>query len=1452
MKTGEPKIIPSLSFPDSLFGREEELRHLEEHYRAVESGGSRIVMVKGSAGSGKTALVREFCDRVSSSGALVVSGKYDQYRNDPYHAIRTAVNRLAFLLLTRESAAFHERKEQVERLVEPYGHLLLDFAPEWKKILTEPREPLKLGPQEQRNVLTNIIAGLFSAFSDPVHPLILFLDDLQWIDEGSCLLLRELLSSARIPLKGFLCMGTFREEEIEEAELFRRTCAVELGSGETSSRNDAIPFLLCIVPFDRLHTEEFIAYLLGGSAKQVQGLTSQLYRITGGNALRIREMLRGLVAEHLLLFRDGKWRLRHSLIDERGIGDGGTMAISRTDSDNPEMNKVLTLAACIGGEFSLFELSVVSQIGEKQLNHLLSQGVEEGLLVKFEGEIHRNHSTLHGIRYRFAHDLIRYSFYHIIAEDSRAQYHLDVAQSFEKAYEELTGEKIYDLAYHYNRASELMNEPEGRTKLIRLNYGACRAAFSATAWEEAYGYAEKGLALVDTRDFSEDYRRTLLFLNLGIETAFLTGHYETMERWTDLVEEHAVETLDKARGWKIEVQALVAERDFPEAVRRSLEYSRRLGKSISVSSFRSFLNWNPLRRRYMLSKAIKTTDGRRSPNPNPRVKAYIDILSVGMGAAYLVNQNAFSNITAVMFRDVVFRRQSENIGFAYICLGFVLIMLRKYGEAKEVSRVGLRMTEENSSLSQRAQALFFHGLLVDHWHRHLEFTRQSLQNGFEAGIKSGNFEFASLSISVMWFYQLLCAKIPLPEVEREMSEALEVAERLLRQKRNIAVLRVNRQWVRSLMAKTEQPLSYDDDSFSEAKHIEKTLASRDKSHLATYYVEKLFNAYLLGEYGKALEYAEKEESVILHIRGQFQHPLYYYLYALTLLSLHPEGLPAGARRKVRRCMKKVEEVARAVPINHGHRIEILRAEYWGISGEVEKALDQYASARRMAEENGSLADLGIINERFALYFRRLKIFGAYREYLRRAYACFERWGAKAKMRQLEESYPGVFESIEDARLSEDEWATVFRTTRAIAKTPILDNLLKRFLESLMKLTESERGCFVSAHAEGLELRFLGAVNTEGTFSVISRGEVEGGYPEGILNYALRTSETLFYEHLELEGFRFDPYIKEREPETVLCMPIHTYGEIKTLLYLENGKNIGSLATPVRELTESIAVQAALTIESGRLYERERELEHQNREQLLHLMEAEKSASIGFLIAEIAHEVNNPNQAISLNADTLSNLWADTAPVLTEYAKEEDFAIGNLSYTDFREEYPKIIKAIRVSSRQIHYLVQELRAFMQPKRSIELRKMDVNAILRSTILIASHFINQATERFSFEEGCLPKILCDDRRLQQVFLNLIRNSCQSLTDTGKAIKIVSRLHEKEETVEIVVEDEGCGMEASQLQKIGEPFFTSRSDQEGTGLGLYVSKAILREHGGHMKVESREGEGTKVSVILPVCER
>jgi signal transduction histidine kinase len=404
----------------------------------------------------------------------------------------------------------------------------------------------------------------------------------------------------------------------------------------------------------------------------------------------------------------------------------------------------------------------------------------------------------------------------------------------------------------------------------------------------------------------------------------------------------------------------------------------------------------------------------------------------------------------------------------------------------------------------------------------------------------------------------------------------------------------------------------------------------------------------------------------------------------------------------------------------------------------------------------------------------------------------------------------------------------------------------------MKLTESERGCFVSAHAEGLELRFLGAVNTEGTFSVISRGEVEGGYPEGILNYALRTSETLFYEHLELEGFRFDPYIKEREPETVLCMPIHTYGEIKTLLYLENGKNIGSLATPVRELTESIAVQAALTIESGRLYERERELEHQNREQLLHLMEAEKSASIGFLIAEIAHEVNNPNQAISLNADTLSNLWADTAPVLTEYAKEEDFAIGNLSYTDFREEYPKIIKAIRVSSRQIHYLVQELRAFMQPKRSIELRKMDVNAILRSTILIASHFINQATERFSFEEGCLPKILCDDRRLQQVFLNLIRNSCQSLTDTGKAIKIVSRLHEKEETVEIVVEDEGCGMEASQLQKIGEPFFTSRSDQEGTGLGLYVSKAILREHGGHMKVESREGEGTKVSVILPVCER
>jgi signal transduction histidine kinase len=334
----------------------------------------------------------------------------------------------------------------------------------------------------------------------------------------------------------------------------------------------------------------------------------------------------------------------------------------------------------------------------------------------------------------------------------------------------------------------------------------------------------------------------------------------------------------------------------------------------------------------------------------------------------------------------------------------------------------------------------------------------------------------------------------------------------------------------------------------------------------------------------------------------------------------------------------------------------------------------------------------------------------------------------------------------------------------------------------------------------------------------------------------------------LEQFRFDPYIQEQQPARLLCIPAKLYQEPRALLYLENDTMEADNRNNTIGLLISITTQVALSLESERLYARKEQLEKINKEQLFRLMQAEKSASVGFLVAEVAHEVNNPNQSILLNAAQLEEMWKDTVAILDEFCREEPLQIGGLSYSRYRTAYPQMVRAIKSSAVQIDSLVNELREFMKPKLTLEKQQIDVNSVIESTILIASHFIKTATDHFTFRTGTVPQVSGDQQKLQQVVLNLIRNSCQALPHKQASIEICTRYDAENKLVIIEVEDKGCGIEQDCLDKITEPFFSTKNDENGMGLGLYVCNSIVHEHGGTLHIESQPGFGTRVEVSLP----
>ena len=264
----------------------------------------------------------------------------------------------------------------------------------------------------------------------------------------------------------------------------------------------------------------------------------------------------------------------------------------------------------------------------------------------------------------------------------------------------------------------------------------------------------------------------------------------------------------------------------------------------------------------------------------------------------------------------------------------------------------------------------------------------------------------------------------------------------------------------------------------------------------------------------------------------------------------------------------------------------------------------------------------------------------------------------------------------------------------------------------------------------------------------------------------------------------------------------------------------------------------------------RRLEQETRHAQTKLIHANKMSSLGVLVSSVAHEVNNPNNFIMFNSSLLSGAWKDIVPALDCHAADDpSFRIAGLPYGEMREAVPKLLSGIVDGSRRIKDMVDHLRELSREDRSGLTGTIEVNAAVRSALMILKNEIMKHTEAFSLELAAqLPLVTGSIQQIEQVVINLVQNALQALGNRKQAVLVRTYADEPQRTVVIEVQDNGNGISPADLQRITEPFFTTKLDSGGTGLGLSISNSIVRDHGGRIDFESSEGKGTTVRVVLP----
>lgn len=206
-----------------------------------------------------------------------------------------------------------------------------------------------------------------------------------------------------------------------------------------------------------------------------------------------------------------------------------------------------------------------------------------------------------------------------------------------------------------------------------------------------------------------------------------------------------------------------------------------------------------------------------------------------------------------------------------------------------------------------------------------------------------------------------------------------------------------------------------------------------------------------------------------------------------------------------------------------------------------------------------------------------------------------------------------------------------------------------------------------------------------------------------------------------------------------------------------------------------------------------------------------------------------------------------------YRAEGDFMLGGVPYSEMRDEIPRILDEMQDGAQRIKRIVNDLKDFARRDDAGEKGATDVEECVRRALRLVDATIRSSTRRFEVAyAGDLPRVAGNGQRIEQVIVNLVLNACQALPDEGKGVFVSTGFDPDTGTVLVRVRDEGVGVAEADLPHLVDPFYTTRRESGGTGLGLSVSAGIVKEHGGTLTFESQPGEGTTVTLALPAAER
>lgn len=1190
---GDTDVSSIFRIPQALYGRESAQKELLTAYQAAVSGEKRIVTVSGVSGSGKTVLVRELFNPVTRNHGLFCSGKFDQFQHDqPHQAFIEIFRKIVQWILSEEEASLAQWKEHLLQSLEGVTSVLIEILPELELIIGPQPPATKLDGSEARNRFIYVVRKFIETVASLVHPLVVFIDDCQWMDIGSRELFDILAEDGTCASLMLIC--AFRDLDTIGETPFRQIYR--------DFSNDHA--------FIKIHLEELsrqnIHSLVRDALPHTSGtdeLADIIFDKTGGNPFFSTQFFMAAYSDKNISFNSstGCWTWNIERIKSRQIAENVVQFMQRRLTQLPPMTQqLLSTASCLGHHFNITQLAATTELDVKDCEDTLEPALIEGIVISVsKGKI------------SFAHDRIQEALYAPLSSEQRLSIHKRTGTILAKNLDNSsTTAEVFNAAHHLNLCREHMSSEE-LTQLMKINILAGGTANRASAFDKAFEFYTTAISLAPKGIWQSEYSTALSLFSNTAEAANLAGKFEECDLFCELVFDHMRDFRDGFKAQLVQIKMRHAKGDCGEAVslglKALLSYGIIFPKTPSVQDVEGAIGG--------LIQRL-TPDNIETCLNTPEIKA-ADVLAVMQIITEIIDAAYHA---APLLLPLMVAKQVElslDSGLcaescpAFALLGLILCSIGQIELGNQLGELSLVLLDRFKTNRYRALTLVVVYNCILHWKRDIRDCIEPIRQAYYWGLKTGDYALAATAIHSVWYNDFFASR-PLDDLQGELDEVLQAIDSINQTPKRLFLVCYG-QHMENIREQVSTPWSLSGNIMDEDAILIEMESTDNQTGIYVFHLNRAILGYVFDHIEEALNDILKAEQYLHSVGGLFIVPLLYQFKALITLK-HFTITGKGEREQVlasaTNCLNTLIPMADAAPMNHSHRVKLLQAELAHVNGDSANARELYDASLKLSQENGFTYDRIITCLTAWQFYTEDGHQKLARLYLLEALSDCRKWGAHGLAQHLitshgqhlpqstlgttwnEQSGATLTMSTSTTTFQALDTGSLFKAIKALSTEMNSKVLLEKIMMVIMENIGAERVVLVEPLNDELMVQTNGAAdNPVALENPIHLSDYED-IPKSFIMRTARERKTIIVEepfHDNVYGK--DPYINKVRPFSVMAYPAFHKGKLSGILYLEHSMMTGLFTTERIKILEVLVGQAMVSLENARLYEQLQDYSH---------------------------------------------------------------------------------------------------------------------------------------------------------------------------------------------------------------------------------------------------------------------